>query len=59
MMWTVTSMDDYNSIVEALRETLFWDAYFEVRQILPAIEDQYARHYGQAPVQGRAHEVGA
>jgi hypothetical protein len=52
MMWTVTKLSDYNAIVESLRETLFWDAYFHVKQILPALEDQYADHYEHERLQG-------
>jgi hypothetical protein len=54
MMWTVTDIADYNAVVEALRETPFWDRWFQIRSILPCLEDQYADHYGQERLQGEA-----
>ena len=51
MMWQVSSQSDYNAMVEELRETLFWDHYFQVLHILPSIEDGYADHYKEPRVQ--------
>jgi Darcynin, domain of unknown function len=51
LMWTVTDVANYNALVEDLRETAFWDAYFQVLHILPSFEDQYADHYAQARLQ--------
>ncbi len=51
MMWQVSKTDDYNAMVEAMRETLFWDHYFQVLHILPCLEDGYADHYEQPRVQ--------
>ncbi len=50
MMWTVKDAGQYGAMVEKLRETLFWDHYFQVLQIIPALEDGYADHYAQAKV---------
>jgi Darcynin, domain of unknown function len=50
MMWTVKDAAHYSAMVEKLRETLFWDHYFQVLQIIPALEDGYADHYAQPKV---------
>jgi hypothetical protein len=52
MMWEVSDLKDYNALVENLRETRFWDDYFQVVQILPGVEDGYADHYEQDRIQG-------
>jgi hypothetical protein len=64
LMWRVTSQPDYNALVEAFRETLFWGAYFEVLHIIPTVEDGYAQHYEQprasdASPNGAPHAAGA
>lgn len=46
MMWRVADMAQWLSLVEDLRETRFWGDYFEVLDIIPAVEDAYATHYG-------------
>jgi len=45
MVWTVTSLEDYNGAVNDLRETKFWSYYFTIEKIIPAIENEYAKHY--------------
>ena len=40
----------YRMIIEKLRETPFWDTYFEVVQIIPSVENAYAAAYDQKPV---------
>lgn len=45
MVWTVTSLEDYNGAVNDLRETKFWSFYFMIERIIPAIENEYAKHY--------------
>jgi Darcynin, domain of unknown function len=52
MMWTVIDLADYNTLVESLRETRFWDDYFQVLHILPGVKDGYADHYDQDRIQG-------
>jgi hypothetical protein len=32
-------------VVEALRETPFWDRYFDIVEILPGVENAYAKNY--------------
>ena len=39
LMWECADLRRFQSLVEMLRETLFWDTYFEVLQILPGVED--------------------
>ena len=45
-MWETESLTDYQGLVEDLRETPFWDQYFTVEQIIPAVENAFASHYG-------------
>jgi hypothetical protein len=49
IMWETRQLSEYQAVVEKLRETEFWDALFEVREIVPAIENAYAHHYGVQP----------
>ncbi|MCU0887642.1 MAG: darcynin [Rubritepida sp.] len=49
-LWETEDLGAYHRVVEALRETPFWDRYFLVQEIVPAVENAYARHYGEAPV---------
>jgi hypothetical protein len=53
MMWEVSDLADYNALVESLRETRFWDDYFQIVYILPGVEDGYSDHYQQPRVQGQ------
>jgi hypothetical protein len=46
LMWETTDDADYRSLVEDLRETFFWGTYFDVREIVPCLEEDFARHYG-------------
>ncbi|MFM7403412.1 MAG: darcynin family protein [Erythrobacter sp.] len=50
VVWETQALGSYQSVVESLRESKFWTTYFEVREIIPAIENAYARHYDVAPV---------
>ena len=45
LMWETDDDGAYRSLVEALRETAFWGTYFEVREIVPCVEEDFARHY--------------
>jgi hypothetical protein len=45
VLWETADPLAYQALVEDLRETPFWDTYFEVVDIVPAIENAYARHY--------------
>ena len=47
---SVNNLPQYSAMVEDLRETAFWDRYFNVLQIIPTVEDGYAKHYEQAAI---------
>jgi hypothetical protein len=47
-VWEARDHDAFQLVVEALRETPFWDRYFEVVDILVGVENGYAKHYGTA-----------
>ena len=42
LLFETQDLDQYRSLIEGIRETLFWDHYFEVLEILPGIENAYA-----------------
>lgn len=50
MIWETEDLSAYQSVVEALRESNFWDTYFEIVEILPGIENGYANHYEVDPL---------
>jgi hypothetical protein len=45
-MWEAVDHQAFQLLVEALRETPFWDRYFEVVEILVGVENGYAKNYG-------------
>ena len=49
-VWDVTEHHAYELVVEALRETPFWDRYFQIVEILPGVENAYADNNGRAPL---------
>ena len=49
VMWETESVLAYQAVVEELRETPFWDTYFEVVEIVASIENAYAAHYDVTP----------
>jgi hypothetical protein len=50
VVWETADPLAYQAVVEDLRETPFWDTYFEVVDIVPSIENAYARHYQVEPL---------
>ncbi|WP_222103452.1 darcynin family protein [Chitinimonas sp. BJB300] len=38
-------------MVEALRETPFWDRYFSIVEMLPGVENAYATNYAEAALE--------
>lgn len=42
LMWETAQVPHYQAVVEELRETPFWGTYFEILEIVPAIENAYA-----------------
>ncbi|MFE4604979.1 darcynin family protein [Kitasatospora indigofera] len=49
-MWEAADHQAYQLLIDALRETPFWDRYFEVVDLLVGTENGYARTYGLEPV---------
>ncbi len=49
-VWEAEDHHAYQLLVDALRETPFWDRYFEVVELLVGTENGYARTYGLEPV---------
>jgi len=47
-VWEATEHHAYELLVEDLRETPFWDRYFEIVEILPGVENAYANNYQRA-----------
>src|SRR5437764_14262804 len=45
-VWDAVDHQAYQLLIDALRETPFWDRYFEVAEILVGVENGYARNYG-------------
>jgi hypothetical protein len=50
-LWEATDRHAYELVVEELRETPFWDRYFHIVEILPGVENAYAKNYDR-PVLG-------
>jgi hypothetical protein len=46
-MWDAKDHRSWQLLVEELRETPFWDRYFEVVEILIGVEDAYAINYNR------------
>ncbi|MGW4842976.1 darcynin family protein [Nocardia brasiliensis] len=44
-MWEADSHECYQLLIEALRETPFWDRYFEIVDLLVGVENGYAENY--------------
>ena len=49
LVWETTDRHAYELVVEGLRETAWWDRYFEVVEILPAVENAAVSNYGRDP----------
>ena len=49
-MWDATSHQAYEQVVEALRETPFWDRLFDIVEILPGVENAYGKREQRAPL---------
>lgn len=45
-VWEARDHQAYQLLVEALRETPFWDRYFDVVELLVGVENGYAKNYG-------------
>ena len=49
-VWEADDHGAYQLLIDALRETPFWDRYFEVVDLLVGTENGYAQTYGVEPV---------
>ncbi|MEV0542974.1 darcynin family protein [Nocardia salmonicida] len=49
-VWEADDHHAYQLLIDALRETPFWDRYFEVVDLLVGTENGYARTYGLEPL---------
>jgi hypothetical protein len=49
-VWEADDHDSYRLLIDALRETPFWDRYFDVVDLLVGTENGYARTYDLEPV---------
>ncbi len=49
-VWEPADHHAYELVVEALRETAFWDRWFTIVEIIPAVENAYATNYDRAPL---------
>ncbi len=49
-VWEAADHEAYQRLIDALRETPFWDRWFEVAEILVGVENGYAKNYGVDPV---------
>jgi len=49
-VWEATDHQAYELLVEDLRETPFWDRYFQIVEILPGVENAYAKNYNRTPL---------
>ena len=45
-VWEARDHEAFQLVIEALRETPFWEHYFDVVDILVGVENGYAKHYG-------------
>jgi hypothetical protein len=46
-MWEADSRHAYELLVEELRETPLWDRFFAIVEILPGVENAYAKNYSR------------
>ncbi len=49
-MWEARDHESYQLLIEALRETPWWDRYFDVAELLVGVENGYAENYGREAV---------
>lgn len=50
VLWQISDLAAYEQVIRKLRDTLFWNHYFEVLDIIPSVEEGYAAYYGMAPL---------
>lgn len=52
VVWETTDLPAFRGLVDRLRETKFWGTYFDVVEIVPAVENSYADINNVAPING-------
>jgi Darcynin, domain of unknown function len=50
-VWETADPKAWQMLVEALREQPFWGQYFDIVELIPAVENAYASNYDRKPVQ--------
>ena len=50
IVWETIELKEYEYLVEELRESLFWGSYFEIVELILAVENAYADYYKVEPV---------
>ncbi|USX49974.1 darcynin family protein [Lentzea sp. HUAS12] len=45
-VWEARDHDTFQLVIEALRETPFWDHYFEIVEIIVGVENAVTKNYG-------------
>jgi hypothetical protein len=51
VVWETKDLPAFRSLVDRLRETKFWGAYFDIVDIVPAVENAYTETNDAAPIQ--------
>jgi len=46
-IWEARDHHAYELLVDDLRETAFWDRYFSIVEILPGVENAYAKNHNR------------
>ncbi|MEI9982421.1 MAG: darcynin family protein [Aliidongia sp.] len=49
-VWEARDHSDWQLLVEDLRDTPFWDRYFEIVEILTGVENAYAKNHNREPL---------
>ncbi|MBB4678491.1 darcynin family protein [Crossiella cryophila] len=49
-VWEAVDHESFQQLVEALRDTPFWEHYFEIVELLVGVENAYAKNNGLEPV---------
>jgi len=49
-VWEATDHGAYELFVDDLRDTPFWDRYFQIVEILPGVENAYAKNSRREPL---------
>ncbi len=49
-LWEARNHHAYQLLVEDLRDTPFWDRYFEIVEILPGVENACAKNYNREAI---------